>query len=393
MLLVTIKGKNMTVKHFFLMLFTFCATAVVIGAQNSTEAVIIYMEGTVDISRDGQYLDYYDVDIGTVIENYDMIETGDDGFLEIEVKTPVSPAVTLKIHENTNFYFDTKKSQGKTKTSFQLLAGSMGLKVQKLMVNNELDVNVNENVMGVRGTEFTISSTIDGSTLVTTKEGRVSCTNKKGKVGYTSPGVVCETEGDSAFKEVPVPVDQLDNYTKKWNEARMEVLRSNALVSIRHYSRLYTQFYPRFDNSWKALERKDSTFDKWYRYMRSGNKPSLSEAVLDKQSVSREIIELRSVLPIYQHTYYVMSVLLKLHDEGYGRGSITGSMNQTQLFNHFKGNMDETRRRLAKSLFYFRIYLEMGKRISGSDINSEGLLDSITGGSNMLMGPPTPNFP
>ncbi len=382
----------MKLKFYLLILLLFVNT-LFIGAQNNTEAVILYIEGTVDISRDGQYLNYSDIDIGTVVDNYDMIETGYDGYLEIEIRTPVSAAVSLKIHENTNFYFDTKEIQGSKKTSFQLLSGSMALKVQKLYEDNELDVNVNSTVMGVRGTEFTVSSTIDGSTLVTTEEGRVSCTDSKGGTRYTSPGTVCETEGKGYFREVRVPVSELDSYRNKWTEARMDVLKGNALVSIRHYSKLYTQFYSRFDQSWQALERKDNIFKKWDQYIKNRNTPSLSEAVMDKQSISREIIELRSVLPIFQHTFQVLKTLEKLNKEGYGAGTLDINMSQGELFNHFNSNYNETRRRLVKSLYYFSIYLEMGKRISGSDVNSEGLLDSITSGSNMLMGPPTPNSP
>ena len=380
----------MTNRWLIILLFL---SAVSVYAQDRTEAVILYMEGIVDVTRDGEYLDYSEVDIGTIINNYDIIETGDDGYLEIEVKTPVSSSVTLKIFEDTTFYFDTKQVQGSTKTSFQLLAGSMGMKVQKLYDNNELDINVNDSVMGVRGTEFTISSNVDGSTLVTTKEGKVSCTNDAGQEWFSTPGVVCETDGDKKYREVNVPVDEVDEYRDKWVESRMEILRSNALVSIRHYAKLYNQFYPRFDRAWQSLERKDDVFEKWYRYLNSGSRPSMSEAVLSKQAVSREIIELRSVLPIFQHTFYVMTVLGDLYNDGFGRGTLDINMSQSQLFNHFFGNYNETRRRMSKSLFYFRIYLEMGKRITGSDFNSEGLLDSITSGSNMLMGPPTPNSP
>ena len=122
-------------KALFLMLFISC-TVGIIEAQDNTKAVILYMEGSVDITRNGVYLNYSDVDIGTVIEIYDMIKTGEDGYIELEVKTPVSPAVTLKIYEDTHFYFDTKQVHGNTKTSFQLLSGSMGLKVQKLYNDN-----------------------------------------------------------------------------------------------------------------------------------------------------------------------------------------------------------------------------------------------------------------
>lgn len=382
----------MKVRFILLNLIFFSMTSI-LSAQVETEAVILYLEGTVDITRDGEYLDWSEIDIGTVIDNYDMIETAGDGYLEIELRTPVSAAVTLKIHEDTTFYFDTKLIRDSTKTSFQLLKGSMGMKVQKLYDESELEVNVNNSVMGVRGTEFTISSMVDGSTLITTTEGRVSCKNDRGREWFSTPGTICETDGDNSYREVSVPADETEAYRDKWLDNRIEILKSNALVSIRHYAALYYRFYPRFGRSWQALEKKNDQFMKWSAYIRNNIKPSMSEAVLSKQSVSREIIELRSVLPVFHHTFYVMHELEKLYKDGYGKGSLDIDIDQKRVFDHYFRNYNETRRRLTKSLYYFRIYLEMGRNITGIDHYSEGLMDSIMSGSNMLMGPPTPNTP
>jgi len=250
-------------------------------------------------------------------------------------------------------------------------------------------IQVNSGVMGVRGTEFTVSSTVDGSTLITTTEGRVSCKNEAGREWFSLPGTVCQTEGNGTYREVAVPVDDVEAYRINWMKERTEILRSNLALSLNHYTELYNNYYNRFDRSWRNLESKNDIFIKWARYLESGNQPPLSEAVLSKQSVSKEIMELRSVLPIFQHTFYVLEELGKYYREGEGQNI---SNPRKQLMNHYFSNYDETRRRLTKTLFYFRIYLEMGKRISNSDYNTEGLLD-ISSGSNMLMGPPTPTPP
>lgn len=371
------------------MLLLLLLAAGIFSQDMNQRAVILYLEGSVDISRNGDYLDWADVDMGTEIENYDLIETGSDGYVEIEVSTPVSPGVTLKIQPDTTFYYDTKKVSGSTKTSFQLLAGSMGMKVQKLYNDSELDIQVNNSVMGVRGTEFMVTSTVDGSTLVTTTEGRVSCKNDAGEEWFSTPGTVCQTTDNGQYREVAVAVDQVESYRVNWQKERIDILRSNLSVSLNHYTELYNNYYNRFDRSWRNLESKDDIFQKWAGYIMNGNRPSMSEAVLSKQSVSREIMELRSVLPIFQHTFYVLEELGKAYNEGYGQNI---SRQRKTLLNHYFDNYRETRRRLTKSLFYFRIYLEMGKRITNSDYNTEGLLD-VTSGSNMLMGPPTPNAP
>ncbi|MBN2658202.1 MAG: FecR domain-containing protein [Spirochaetales bacterium] len=378
----------MKIKSYTLLILLLISLPLAAQTQN-TKAVILYLEGTVDISRNGDYLDWADVDMGTEIENYDLVETGIDGYVEIEVSTPVSPGVIVKIQPDTAFYYDTKKMNGSTRTSFELLAGSMGMKVQKLYNDSELEVQVNSSVMGVRGTEFMVTSTVDGSTLVTTTEGRVSCQDDSGEEWFSTPGTVCQTTDSGKYREVAVPVEEVETYRKNWQKERMDILRSNLTVSLNHYTELYNNYYNRFDRSWRNLESKDDIFKKWSRYLINGTRPSLSEAVLSKQSISREIMELRSVLPIFQHAFYVLEELGEAYNQGYGQDI---SRQRKSLMNHYFDNYRETRRRLTKSLFYFRIYLEMGKRITNSDFNSEGLLD-VTSGSNMLMGPPTPNAP
>lgn len=385
---LTLKGYNVIMKTKFLLFLIFLTASISLAAQNQS-AVILYMEGTVDISRNGEYLDWQTIDIGTEIENYDLVETGSDGYVEIEVSTPVSPGVTLKIKPDTTFYFDTKEINGKRKTDFQLLAGSMGMKVQKLYNTSELDINVNNSVMGVRGTEFMITSTVDGSTLVTTTEGRVSCKNESGIETFSTPGTVCESAGDGDFREAAVAPGSEEAYRKDWLAERVGILQSNIKISLNHYTELYNNYFNRFDRSWRNLESKDEVFQKWNHYLTSGTKPALSEAVLSKQSVSRQIMELRSVLPIFQQTFYVLEELGKYYRNGYGQDISTS---RKQLMDHYFSHYRETRRRLTKALYYFRIYLEMGKQISGSDYNTEGLLD-VSSGSNMLMGPPTPNKP
>ena len=57
------------------------------GVQPSV-GEIVYLEGIVDVKRGGELLDWTTVDIGTPIERYDLIETGDDGFAEIELDSP-----------------------------------------------------------------------------------------------------------------------------------------------------------------------------------------------------------------------------------------------------------------------------------------------------------------
>jgi hypothetical protein len=73
-------------KNFLFIMIIFFITGSLFA--KSVSGTITYIEGYVDLYRDGELLDWELVDIGFDIQEFDLIETGDDGLVEIEVKLP-----------------------------------------------------------------------------------------------------------------------------------------------------------------------------------------------------------------------------------------------------------------------------------------------------------------
>ncbi|GAB1455793.1 hypothetical protein MASR2M48_11000 [Spirochaetota bacterium] len=69
-------------------------------------------------------------DIGSVVRAYDVLVTGPES--RAEMRRPASGSsggASIKLAENTAFYFDTKElSEAQRKTVLQLLSGSAGHK-------------------------------------------------------------------------------------------------------------------------------------------------------------------------------------------------------------------------------------------------------------------------
>jgi hypothetical protein len=59
-----------------------------LSAQGMITGEIVYLEGEVNLSRNGEFLPFHEVDMGTIIEEEDMIRTGPDGYAEVEYPTP-----------------------------------------------------------------------------------------------------------------------------------------------------------------------------------------------------------------------------------------------------------------------------------------------------------------
>ena len=82
---------------FVLMLILSALTA---GFAQNIIGSIAWIDGTVDVYRNGEALDWWDVDIGLEIEDFDLVETGPDSYLEVEVQTPGNAGTIVKISEN-----------------------------------------------------------------------------------------------------------------------------------------------------------------------------------------------------------------------------------------------------------------------------------------------------
>ncbi|MGC9311753.1 MAG: hypothetical protein ACP5IA_03600, partial [Sediminispirochaetaceae bacterium] len=75
------KTKLMRTTGVFLLLFCVLIPA----AANEVVGEIVYIEGSVEIYRDGERLSWRMVDIGSLVEEFDMVQTGDNGYVEISL--------------------------------------------------------------------------------------------------------------------------------------------------------------------------------------------------------------------------------------------------------------------------------------------------------------------
>ena len=92
----------------------------------------VYLEGEVSLDRNGTTLDPSAVEIGTEIDNYDFMKTGDDGSAQVHLTAPRVPSTTISISPDTQFTFELSTIRGRLHSSVDLVNGSVGLNVSKL---------------------------------------------------------------------------------------------------------------------------------------------------------------------------------------------------------------------------------------------------------------------
>jgi len=367
-------------RKIFLIVITLFLLAVSLYAKSVT-GTITYIEGYVDLYRDGEIVDWELVDIGFGLEEFDLIETGDDGIVEIDLTLPSGSRTSLSVKSDTAFYFEMKEKSGRNQTSFQMLGGSISFKVQKLTNNDTLDVHTESAVMGVRGTEFEIITSPDGGILVLCDEGAVSCKDDQGREKYSKPGSVVDKVPDKRISSYSVSTEDLGLYRNYWVSARDEVFRNGAKVFIQGYAKQYLLFEPKFSAAFSDLLEVKTTLERYGIDTSSGTPGVLFKA---KAEVSPAIIKMRSVLPIFEMVFYRLKELESYHNEGLGIGPIDEDLSSSNFFNTFSMEKNNISRQMAEVRYLFKLYNNLHKAAGGGP----SILETPFGGSGIPMGNP-----
>jgi hypothetical protein len=235
----------------------FLAAALTLEAQEKIGETV-YLEGEVPITRNGDALNSSAVVIGVPIDNFDLMGTGDDGNAQVKITATRAAASTITVSPDTQFTFELSTLQGRQASSIDLISGSLSLRVSKLSGSQDLDVQTESTVLGVRGTEFNVSMSDAGDVLVSCSEGAVSCRTENGAEYRAVPGTVVENQAGGAFRTIPVSVSNVESFRQTWAEQRREAARANASSLIQMNAERYQQLRASDDTDYMALMRQRS---------------------------------------------------------------------------------------------------------------------------------------
>ncbi len=341
---------------------------------------VTYLEGTVDVYRGGKLLDWNMVDIGFTLDEYDLVTTGDDGTVEVELTLPSGTGAQITVQPDTSFYFEMDRKGGKSETSFKMLSGAMAYKVQKLAGTEGLSVQTLSAAMGVRGTEFQVVYSPEGGVLVLCNKGKVAVADSKGEEQYSEPGSVVEKVPEKELTSFAVTPSDLSLYRSYWTSARDKVFKAGAGTFIKGFARQYTMFKPRFVKAFAELQKVKPLL---LKYGQGSSSYALGTLLKVKGEVSPAVVEMRSVLPLYEMVYYRLKVLQKYHDQGLGHGTIEKGVTTERFFTDFKAAVPTMERQLAEVRYMFKLYSAVHNASGGGP----SVLDQPFGGV------PAPHIP
>lgn len=278
---------------------------------------IEYMEGTVQISRNGTTLS--GVDIGTSIENLDQVKTTPDSSVTIAFSKNSGLSGTLQIVPGTTAVIRQDQISGTATNEVELLAGSVSLKVKRLAgVRSAAQVKTPTSVLGVRGTEFVVAS-FNGAVLVACKEGEVACFAYSASTGSKStqsipsvPGKIVEVMENGSMKSGDFPEG---NFEENWDAVRdtwknfyIELLVADPAAMLNAFAGNWSLYSTKLESGAAKL-RANQTLKNW---LKQGSTPSGSFGIWmkEKQAVVKDLISVRGDMMLAIITWYRIEELL-----------------------------------------------------------------------------------
>lgn len=353
-----------------------CVVALVLAAAAPLSAQekigeAVYLDGQVSITRGGSALDPSGIVIGAPIDNFDQMETGDDGNAQVQITTTRAAASTITVSPDTQFTFELSALQGKQASSINLISGSLSLKVSRLASSQALDVQTESAVLGVRGTEFDVSISDAGDVLVTCSTGAVACTTENGVEYQAVPGTAVESEEGEAFRTVAAPVTDLQGFRRAWMEQRRKVIRANTGRLIQLNVERYRLLRAAFDRDYAALMRQQDVISKWRSEDRRGRMGTIAQMDRERRAVLETMLGLRRTQFLLERVQFRLLRLKRLHDQGYGRGTLSGGVTTSEFFDQLQHERTDVNTRMAAIRNVARLY---ALRNGGTDPTSYSLL-------------------
>ncbi len=333
-------------------LITISACLLVAAAAAAAQPLfgeIEYVEGDVTLSRGGK--SQGDLNIGDEVLVDDFIKTGSDGVAVIALNRTTGMRGTLSVKSRSAVYVRMSQDSSGSKTTLELVAGQIGSKVAKLSGSPTLQVKTDTAVMGVRGTEFGVSTSVSGNVVIFCTEGSVEATDGESTV-QVPMGKAVEKRPAERLRLLPVAVSSPDEFAKRWIADEIEAFRANPARVVAFYEKRYADLSVRFTSALDDLQRK-AALRKWIEEDKAGTRvnPRSADTLREKKELVQSFLELRKILFLFERIYYRLDEAADLVSGTSGeRAEIRPGLSVGAFLRQFR----EERERLAKMMAFFR---------------------------------------
>ena len=221
-------------------------------ATAETVGIITYVEGWVDLkSGKGTPVEAF---IGDEIRTGDSVITGSDGIATIEREG----ALTINIASDTVFTLQEIDTDTGKETAMAAAVGSVKFKFGKL-IGKEPQIRTPSMVAGVRGTEFTVWTAPEGSTLVAVTSGEVAVSAEGATVSLLADEGVSVEPGKLPGEKFSVLGRPLNH--KEWAQKKMDEFLEDPMDTLEGLHRTLLSYYREIDDLKAAFEQLQNDID------------------------------------------------------------------------------------------------------------------------------------
>lgn len=325
-----------------------------------TIGTIEYLEGRVEIIRDGRPLRR--LDMGVPIENLDQISTSADSLITISFLPDTEITGTITVGEKSLTVIRLDRLAGNAANELYLMGGSVAVKVKRLGgADSSFRVRTPSSVLGVRGTEF-VAAAFFGNSLVACREGEVYCqaSASTGFWGDSSngvsavPGRVVEIPETGSIKTGAFPdgdfYETWESMRDRWRSFHVELISADPALFI---DRLASSWEKGRDSVLRdaAVLRKNDTASRWLETARSGKDPGTRrDWVSERPGVMKDLLAMRPHLVLATVPWLRIQELIPLlRKEDHDRVLSNGQTVRSFVLQFDRDSRDFV---LAMNLFY-----------------------------------------
>lgn len=350
-----------------------------LGAMAFAEVgTIVYIEGEVTVVRDGEKI-WEPVDFGFPVESFDLIKTGRDGLVELQLDEPSGLDATITVQPDTSFYLDVDRRRRESPSGVELLGGTVSVALKQYGAG--FQVRTREATMGVRGTVFDVATSVQGDVLVTCTEGAVVCSTDGGPELVATPGQAVEARVGERLRNLTIGGANTDAFRADWMLDRLAAFQSDPLPLINLYARRYLELRNDFSEAYRTLMSRRDVLDKWMREDDLGTLGSTMERMRERRAVLPGLFAMRRVLFFFERIWFRLDVLLAEASGQIDGRQLDVGLTVAELARQFEDDSALLASRMDEVRYIFKLFAERNEgRLPFDQIeSSEG--GSLEGGS------------
>jgi len=359
----------------------FSATSFV--AASTKVGYIEYMEGETSITRAGSVLD--NIDLGSPVENFDLLKTGPSGLIIISLDPVTGMGGTLTIKPKSVFAVKTELVKGVPSTEVDMIGGAVAVKAKKIAGTPNLGLRTSNTIMGVRGTEFEVTVSVNDSLLVICTDGRVVCAGESGEELEAFPGQLVQAKAGERLGKVPVAVSDVETFRNDWISEEISAFKASPLRALDQYAKSYKRLRDDFRKAFVPLT-SDAGLAAWIANEKKPGfvySPNDITVMKQKSALAPKLMRVRGILFIFERVFYRLEEIRSLLSASDMRSRLDSGGTVADLYKILAQERAELERMTAgyrNALRLFALYNEGREPVpSGSDSVDVDFFDDNSG--------------